>query len=167
VLVRAGLGTPRDHALIALLELNRLRISEALRTDIGDLDIDRGHRALRIVGKGGKHVTVPLAPRTARALDLCIGERSSGPIFVTAGGQRMDRSAADRTVKRLARRAGITKRISPHSLRHSVHHRRCSGRVLRWPCPRPHSDRPAISRHSPVPHLVGCRRSQRPSSSRS
>jgi len=30
----------------------------------------------------------------------------------------MDRSAADRTVKRLARRAGITKRISPHSLRH-------------------------------------------------
>ncbi len=34
-------------------------------------------------------------------------------------GARMDRYAADRTVKRLARRAGVTKRISPHSLRHS------------------------------------------------
>lgn len=36
-----------------------------------------------------------------------------------ANGQRMDRYAADRTVKRLTRRVGITKRISPHSLRHS------------------------------------------------
>ena len=42
-----------------------------------------------------------------------------GPIFLGAKGGRMDRYAADRTVKRLARRAGITKRISPHCLRHS------------------------------------------------
>ena len=74
---------------------------------------------MRIVRKGGKHVTVPLAPRTARALDLYLGERASGPIFLGRDGGRMDRSAADRTVKRLARRAGISKRISPHSLRHS------------------------------------------------
>ena len=120
LLVQAGLGTPRDHALIALLALNGLRISEALDADIGDLDMDRGHRTLRVVRKGGKHVTIPLAPRTARALDLYVGERGSGPIFVNAEGRRMDRSAADRTVKRLARRAGITKRISPHSLRQSI-----------------------------------------------
>jgi integrase len=119
LLVQAGLGTARDHALIALLALNGLRISEALGADIGDLDMDRGHRTLRIVRKGGKHVTIPLAPRTTRALDLYVGERTVGPIFVTADGRRMDRSAADRTVKRLARRAGIGKRISPHSLRHS------------------------------------------------
>jgi site-specific recombinase XerD len=119
LLVQAGLGSPRDHALIALLALNGLRVSEALGADIDNMDIDRGHRTLQIVRKGGKHVTIPLAPRTARALDLHIGERGSGPIFVTADGHRMDRSAADRTVKRLARRAGITKRISPHSLRHS------------------------------------------------
>ena len=50
---------------------------------------------------------------------LYLGERTTGPIFVGANGQRMDRYAADRTVKRLAKRAGITKRISPHSLRHS------------------------------------------------
>jgi integrase len=119
LLVHAGVGSPRDHALIALLALNGLRVSEALGSDIADLDIDRGHRIMRIVRKGGKHVTIPLAPRTARALDLYVGERVDGAIFVNSNGRRMDRSAADRIVKRLARRAGITKRISPHSLRHS------------------------------------------------
>ena len=119
LLVQAGLGTPRDHALITLLAMNGLRINEALGADISDLDHDRGHRTLKIVRKGGKHVTIPLAPRTGRALDLYIGERASGPLFVGLNGERMDRYASDRTVKRLARRAGITKRISPHSLRHS------------------------------------------------
>jgi site-specific recombinase XerD len=83
------------------------------------LGFERGHQTLRIVRKGNKHATVPLAPRTARAVQLYVGERAAGPILLGARGARMDRHAADRTVKRLARRAGITKRISPHSLRHS------------------------------------------------
>ena len=73
LLVQAGFGTPRDHALVTLLAMNGLRISEALNADIEDLDTERGHRTLRIVRKGGKHVTVPLAPRTSRALDLYLG----------------------------------------------------------------------------------------------
>jgi hypothetical protein len=84
VLVQAGLGTARDHALIALLALNGLRISEALNADIESLGVDRGHRTLRIVRKGGKRVTVPLAPRTATAIDLYVGDRAGGPIFVGA-----------------------------------------------------------------------------------
>jgi integrase/recombinase XerD len=119
LLVQAGVGSARDHALVSLLALNGLRISEGLNADIDDLSIERGHRTLRIVRKGGKRVTVPLAPRTAWALDLYVGERFAGPIFVSATGSRLNRHAADRTVKRLARRAGITKRISPQSLRHS------------------------------------------------
>jgi site-specific recombinase XerD len=119
LLVQAGLGSARDHALVSLLAMNGLPISETLGTDIDDLDVDRGHRTLQIIRKGGKQVTIPLAPRTGRALDLYIGERATGPIFLGAAGARMDRYAADRTVKRLARRAGVTKRISPHSLRHS------------------------------------------------
>jgi integrase len=120
LLVQAGLGSARDHALISLLAMNGLRIGEALGADIDDLDVDRGHRTLRVVRKGGKHAIVPLAPRTARALDLYFGERAVGPIFLGAGGGRMDGYAADRTVKRLAGRAGITKRISSHSVRHSL-----------------------------------------------
>ena len=118
-LVQAGLGSARDHALASLLALNGLRISEALGADIEALDYERGHRTLKILRKGGKRVTIPLAPRTSRVIDLYIGERTTGPIFLGAHGDRMDRYAADRTVKRLARQAGITKRISPHSLRHS------------------------------------------------
>ena len=64
-------------------------------------------------------VTVPLAPRTARAVDLAIGERLSGPIFPGANGKRMDRNGAGRIVRRVARRAGIDKPIWPHTLRHA------------------------------------------------
>jgi integrase/recombinase XerD len=73
----------------------------------------------RLCARGGKRVAITLAPRTSRAPDLYLGERTTGPIFLGAKGGRMDRHAADRTVKRLARRAGIAKRISPHSIRHS------------------------------------------------
>lgn len=45
-------------------------------------------------------------------MDLYIGGRTTGPIFLDAKGERMDRYAADRMVKRLARRAGITKRTA-------------------------------------------------------
>jgi integrase/recombinase XerD len=119
MLVTAGLASARDHALISLLALNGLRVSEALGADIDDLGLERGHRTLTIVRKGGKVVTVPLAPRTARAIDLAVGERCDGPIFVGADGQRIDRHAAGRIVRRIARRGGIAKRVGPHTLRHA------------------------------------------------
>ncbi len=119
-LVQAGLSGGRDHALACLLALNGLRISEALGADIESLDVNRGHRTLFIRRKGGKTATIPLSPRTARALDLYVGERDTGPIFMNHDGtRRLDRHASARIVRRLAKRAGIDKRISPHSLRHS------------------------------------------------
>ena len=119
MLVAAGLASPRDHALIALLALNGLRVSEATGADIERLGLERGHRTLRILRKGGKIVTIPLAPRTARAIDLAVGERCEGPIFLADSGDRLDRHAAARIVRRIGRRAGITKRIGPHTLRHA------------------------------------------------
>jgi len=119
-LVQAGLSGGRDHALASLLALNGLRVSEALNADIDNIDVNRGHRTLFIHRKGHKTATIPLAPRTARALDLYIGERTSGPIFLNLDGtQRLDRHGAARIVRRLTRRAGIDKNITPHSLRHS------------------------------------------------
>jgi integrase/recombinase XerD len=70
LLVAAGLGPPAEHALISLLALNGLRVSEATGADIEHLGLERGHRTLTITRKGGKVVTIPLAPRTARAIDL-------------------------------------------------------------------------------------------------
>ena len=64
-------------------------------------------------------VTIPLAPRTARAIDLAIGERIGGPVFVAADGRRLDRHGAGRIVRKTARRAGIGKTVTPHTLRHA------------------------------------------------
>ena len=66
LLVAAGLGSAGEHALISLLALNGLRVSEATGADIEHLGLERGHRTLTITRKGGKIVTIPLAPRTAR-----------------------------------------------------------------------------------------------------
>jgi integrase/recombinase XerD len=119
LLVAAGLAGARDHALVSLLALNGLRVSEAIGADIEDLGLERGHRTLTILRKGGKVVTIPLAPRTARAIDLAVGERCEGPIFAGADGSRIDRHAAGRIVRRIARRAAIAKRVGPHTLRHA------------------------------------------------
>src|SRR6202795_4601708 len=89
LLVAAGLGPAAEHALISLLALNGLRVSEATGADIEHLGLERGHRTLVITRKGGKVVTIPLAPRTARAIDLAIGERTGGPVFLAAGGRRV------------------------------------------------------------------------------
>ena len=69
--------------------------------------------------KGGKVVTMPLAPRVGRVFDLAIGERLEGPIFADSAGERLDRHAAGRIVRRVARQGGITKRVGPHTLRHA------------------------------------------------
>jgi integrase/recombinase XerD len=119
MLVAAGLASaPRSRARQPARP-ERLRISEALGADIEQLGLERGHRTLTILRKGGKIVTIPLAPRTARAVDLAIGERSEGPIFRPVTGFRLDRHAASRIVRRIARRAGINKRVGPHTLRHA------------------------------------------------
>ncbi len=64
-------------------------------------------------------VTISLAPRTARAIDLAIGARCEGPIFLTTGGARLDRRGAGRIARKIARQAGIAKPVGPHTLRHA------------------------------------------------
>jgi len=81
--------------------------------------LDRGHRTLTITRKGGKVVTIPLAPRTAQAIDLAVGGRTDGPVFLAADGRRLDRHGAGRIVRKVARRAGISRAITPHTLRHA------------------------------------------------
>ena len=68
-------------------------------------------------------VAIPLAPRTARAIDPAIGERCDGPIFLGSGGRPLDRHGAGRTVRRVARRAGIGKPVGPHLAARIHHHR--------------------------------------------
>jgi len=93
LLVAAGLGIPAEHALISLLALNGLRVSEATSADIEALGTERGHRTLAITRKGTKKAVIPLAPRT----DLHHpGRAAAGPA----------RSRADRPPGRPPRRGG-------------------------------------------------------------
>ena len=110
---------PVDHALACLLGLLGLRVSEACSVDVEHLGLERGHRTLWVIGKGNKPALIPMPPRVARAVDLAAGSRMTGPVLLSRSGRRLDRHAATRIVRRLATRAGITKHISPHSLRHS------------------------------------------------
>ncbi len=99
-----------------LLGLNGLRVSEACATDIENLGFERGHRTLRILGKGNKPAVIPLVPRTARTIDLAIGDRTAGPILRRRDGQRLDRRTAHRWVRSIAKRAGLGA-VHPHMLR--------------------------------------------------
>jgi len=121
-LIRAAeADSPRSLVLVLLLGLNGLRISEALGADVEHLTTERGHRVLKITRKGGTTATVPLAPRTADAVDAYMDKRTEGPLFVTRTGERWHRSEAWRTLRRLAREAVPTKAgsLHPHDLRHA------------------------------------------------
>jgi integrase/recombinase XerD len=107
----------RAHAALAvLLGLNGLRVSEACATNVEDLGFERGHRTLRILGKGNKPAMIPLVPRTARTIDLAVGERCQGPILRRQDNQRLDRRTAHRWVRSIGKRAGLGI-VHPHMLR--------------------------------------------------
>ena len=91
-------------------------MSEACATNIEDLAFERGHRTLRIIGEGKKPSVIRLVLRTARTIDLAIGERHEGPILRRRGGQRLDRRTAHRWVRSIGKRAGLG-HVHPHMLR--------------------------------------------------
>lgn len=118
-LVVAGMAGGQDHALACLLGLNGLRVSEACGANIENISLERGHHTLLVDRKGGKRAIIPLAPRTYRAILLVTEERHEGPILLGNNGKRLDRYAAYRIVRRIAKRAGLQHRVHPHSLRHA------------------------------------------------
>lgn len=120
VLAAAEAESTTAHAMICLLGLNGLRIGETLAANIDHLGHQRGYRTLHLpYRKGGKVSTLSLAVRTAWAIEQSLDGRTDGPILVGRDGTRLKIAAARRTVRRLAKRCGINKRLSPHSLRHT------------------------------------------------
>ena len=114
--------TVHHGALAYLLGINALRASEAAAVRIEDYaDTLRGHRVIRLVGKGNKPATMPITVPVLRVLEACRGERTSGPLILRPlTGNPIDRRDAYRMVTRIAKTAGIPRHISPHSLRHAA-----------------------------------------------
>jgi integrase/recombinase XerD len=119
LLVAAGLGLPTEHALISLLALNGLRVSEATEADIEHLGLERGHRTLIITRKGGKMVTIRWRRGRHGRSTWPSASAPADPSSWLRTGDGWNRHGAGRIVRKLARRAGIAKTITPHTLRHA------------------------------------------------
>ena len=114
--------TVHHGALAFLLGINALRASEAAAVRIEDYaETLRGHRVLRLVGKGNKPATMPVTVPVLRVLEACRGDRTDGPLILRPQrGNPIDRRDAYRMVARIAKAAGLLRHISPHSLRHAA-----------------------------------------------
>lgn len=110
----------RTGLLVRLLLHNGLRVTEALQLRVEDVSEQRGHVVVLVNGKGSRKAVVPLNAPTQAALDAVVGDRASGYILQTSTGKPLDRHNVAKLIGKLAERAGITKRISPHSLRHTA-----------------------------------------------
>jgi len=120
----------RERVLLELLYAAGLRISEALRLDLEDVSLEGAF--VRVIGKGDKERLVPIGdvavdvirswvsgPRAALLALNHVAPLRGGPLFLGTRGLRWPRQAAWAAVKRAAAAAGLSDRVSPHTLRHS------------------------------------------------
>ncbi len=116
----------RDRALLEVLYGTGARISEAVGLDVDDLDPVEGTVLLR--GKGGKQRLVPVGSYAREAVeaylvrgrpDLVSATTPAGALFLNARGGRLSRQSAWAVLVKAAERAGVTRDVSPHTLRHS------------------------------------------------
>lgn len=108
---------PTAHALVALLGLSGLRISEACSLNVESVQVEQGHDTIRFMGKGSKYAVVPLPLPVARAVKELVGHRTEGPLLLNQRGRRMDRACASRRLQELADAAHLNKHVPPHALR--------------------------------------------------
>lgn len=115
----------RNRAIIEMLYGSGLRVSEL--TDLRLSNIYRQEGYMRILGKGSKQRLVPISPVADEQLGYWLQDRNALDIkpesidivFLNHYGRQLTRAMIFTIVKRLAQAAGITKTISPHTLRHS------------------------------------------------
>jgi integrase/recombinase XerD len=118
----------RDRALLEVLYGTGARISEAVGLDVDD--VDRVDATVVLRGKGGKERMVPIGSYALAAVDAYLtrarpalaavgtSERA-GALFLNARGGRLSRQSAWTVLVKAADRAGVTRDVSPHTLRHS------------------------------------------------
>lgn len=120
LIMTARASSPDNNALVSLMGLLGLRVSEACDVQIEDFGHEvRGHQVLRLIGKGGKPASIPLPVPVLRALRECAGDRTAGPLIRRKDGRPMDRRAAYARIKSLAKKAGLPAYVHPHTLRHA------------------------------------------------
>lgn len=112
----------RDKAILHLFFSTGLRVSELANLNASDINFERNE--ISVLGKGKKFRVVFLSEEAALVLNdhianLCDSKNPSKPLFVSNQEKRLTVRSIERIVKKYAAAAGITKRVSPHTLRHS------------------------------------------------
>jgi integrase/recombinase XerD len=116
----------RDRALLETLYATGTRASEVVSLQLADLHLEHGF--CKCHGKGNKQRVVPLGSKAQEALreyltelrpQLCVRDPSVPWVFLSRGGRPLTRITLWLLVKKYVRRAGITGKVSPHTLRHS------------------------------------------------
>jgi len=115
----------RNKAIIETIYSCGLRVSELINLKISNLHFDEGF--IRIVGKGNKERLIPISRKAIKEINLYFEDRnklSVNPghediLFLNRRGKQLTRVMVFTIIKRLAEKAGLSKDISPHTLRHS------------------------------------------------
>ncbi len=115
----------RDRAILETLYGAGLRISELVGLDVDDVDLEEG--SVRVIGKGSKERQVPLGRMGREAVGAYLtrgrpslaSSRTRGAMFLNTRGGRLTRQGCWAIVKTNVKRAGVHKRVTPHTLRHS------------------------------------------------
>ncbi len=115
----------RDRTMLEVLYATGLRVSELVNLQHGQINLNQG--VIRILGKGNRERLIPLGEEAVRWLTEfehgprgeILLERQTDFLFPTRRGDRMTRQAFWHIIKRYARKAGISKELSPHTLRHA------------------------------------------------
>lgn len=115
----------RDRGLLELMYACGLRVSESIALDVGDVDLEEG--MLRARGKGSKERIVPVGRRAVAALDLysrrgrpqLVGAGVERSLFVNHRGAGLTRQGVYKIIQSYARTAGLSQRMTPHTLRHT------------------------------------------------
>ncbi len=115
----------RDRAMLEVLYATGVRVSELINLRIAQVNLNQG--VLRIIGKGDRERLIPLGDEAQDWLREFIGgprleillERQTEFLFPTRRGDRMTRQAFWHIIKRYAKKAGVNKKLSPHTVRHA------------------------------------------------
>jgi integrase/recombinase XerC len=118
----------RDRAMLELFYSSGMRVSELTGLNLGDIDF--GQNLVKVRGKGKKERIVPVGDQALRSVQEYLAARSEflqrqqgidadPPLFLSRGGRRITPRSVARIVDRYVLLSGISKKVSPHTLRHS------------------------------------------------
>lgn len=128
----------RDKAMLELMYATGLRVSEVANLRLDDLHFEEGY--LRCLGKGMKERIIPFGGRASDSLqrylvefrDKFVKDDYERAVFLTYRGTKFSRKGIWKSIKQYAASAGVTKNVSPHTLRHSfASHLLANGAPLR------------------------------------